>query len=158
MRTTFEFVHGGLGAQSAVGGGGRYDGLSETIGGPPLPGIGFGLGIDRTMLALASEGVEVPVDQRVAVYGVSLGETAAREVYRLVTALRRAGVAADMAFGTRGLKGAMKAADRSGASYALVLGERDLEAGSAQLKDLRTGDQVGVPLADLVQTIKGKLQ
>ena len=158
MRTTFEFVHGGLGAQSAIGGGGRYDGLSETIGGPPLPGIGFGLGVDRTMLALAAEDIAVPVAQRVIVYGVPLGDTAAREVYRLVVALRRAGVAADMSFGGKGLKGAMKGADRSGASFALVLGERDLEAGTAQLKDLRTGEQIGVPLGAVVQTIEEKLQ
>jgi histidyl-tRNA synthetase len=157
MRTTFEFVHGGLGAQSAIGGGGRYDGLSETIGGPPLPGIGFGLGVDRTMLALDAEGVAVPLPQRVVVYGVPLGDAAAREVYRLVVALRRAGIAADMAFGGKGLKGAMKGADRSGASFALVLGERDLAAGSVQLKDLRTAEQVGVPLADVVKTIKEKL-
>ncbi|MEO6712483.1 MAG: histidine--tRNA ligase [Mycobacteriales bacterium] len=157
MRTTFEFVHGGLGAQSAIGGGGRYDGLSETIGGPPLPGIGFGLGVDRTMLALDAEAVDVPLAQRVSVYGVPLGDAAAREVYRLVVALRRAGIAADMAFGGKGLKGAMKGADRSGASFALVLGERDLESGSAQLKDLRTGEQVAVPLADVVKTIEEKL-
>lgn len=157
MRTTFEFVHGGLGAQSAIGGGGRYDGLSETIGGPPLPGIGFGLGVDRTLLALDAESVTVPVVRRVSVYGVPLGDTAAREVYRLVVALRRAGIAADMAFGGKGLKGAMKGADRSGAAFALVLGERDLDAGTAQLKDLATGEQIGVPLADVVQTIKEKL-
>lgn len=157
MRTTFEFVHGGLGAQSALGGGGRYDGLSETIGGPPLPGIGFGLGVDRTLLALDAEAVEVPVARRVSVYGVPLGATAAREVYRLIVALRRAGVAADMSFGGKGLKGAMKGADRSGAVFALVLGERDLESGLAQLKDLRTGEQIGVPLGDVVQAIEEKL-
>jgi histidyl-tRNA synthetase len=158
MRTTFEFVHGGLGAQAAIGGGGRYDGLSETIGGPALPGIGFGLGVDRTMLALDAEAVTVPIPARVSVYGVPLGDIAAREVYRFVVALRRAGVAADMSFGGKGLKGAMKGADRSGAAFALVLGERDLESGVAQLKDLGTGDQIGVPLADLVSTIKERLQ
>ena len=158
MRTTFEFVHGGLGAQSAIGGGGRYDGLSETIGGPLLPGIGFGLGVDRTLLALDAESVTVPVVRRVSVYGVPLGDTAAREVYRLVVALRRAGIAADLSFGGKGLKGAMKGADRSGAAFVLLLGERDLEAGTAQLKDLATGEQIGVPLADVVTTIKEKLQ
>jgi histidyl-tRNA synthetase len=74
-----------------------------------------------------------------------------------VAQLRRDGVAADLAYGDRGMKGAMKAADRSGAAYAVVLGDRDLEAGEAQLKDLRSGEQAAVPLADLVSTVKGKL-
>ena len=157
-RTTFEFVHGGLGAQSAIGGGGRYDGLSETIGGPPLPGIGFGLGVDRTLLALEAEGVRVAVPRRVSVYGVPLGETAQRELYRVIVALRRRGIAADLAFGGKGLKGAMKGADRSGAAFAVVLGERDLESGHAQVKDLTTGEQTAVPIADVVRTLEERLQ
>ncbi|MGH8869314.1 MAG: histidine--tRNA ligase [Actinomycetes bacterium] len=153
-RTTFEFVHDGLGSQSGVGGGGRYDGLSEQIGGPPLPGIGFGLGVDRTLLALEAEGVDVSVARRVEVFAVPLGEEARRRAFGLVTALRRAGVAADLAFGGRGLKGSMKAADRSGAAYALILGERDLAEGIAQLKDLASGEQRPVALDDLVTTVK----
>jgi histidyl-tRNA synthetase len=157
-RTTFEFVHGGLGAQSAIGGGGRYDGLSETIGGPPLPGIGFGLGVDRTLLALEAEDVRIAVPRRVSVYGVPLGETAQRELYRVVVALRRRGIAADLAFGGKGLKGAMKGADRSGAAFAVVLGERDLESGLAQVKDMTTGEQTAVPIADVVRTLEERLQ
>ena len=156
-RTTFEFLHDGLGAQSAVGGGGRYDGLSEEIGGPPLVGIGWALGVDRTVLALDAEGVEPPLPATCAVYFVPLGEAAKRRSALLVADLRRAGVAADVAYGDRGMKGAMKAADRSGASYAVVLGDRDLEADEAQLKDLRTSDQSAVPLDDLISTLKGKL-
>jgi histidyl-tRNA synthetase len=157
-RTTFEFVHARLGAQSGIGGGGRYDGLSETIGGPPLPGIGFGLGVDRTVLALEAEGVELALPPRVQVYGVPLGEAAQRELYRIVIGLRRAGIAADLSFGGKGLKGAMKGADRSGAAYAIVIGERDLAAGVAQVKDLASGDQTEVPLADAVRTIEERLQ
>jgi histidyl-tRNA synthetase len=153
-RTTFEFVHEGLGAQSGIGGGGRYDGLSEQIGGPALPGIGFGLGVDRTLLALEAEGVEVGAGRRVDVFAVPLGEEARRRAYGLVTELRRAGVSADLAFGGRGLKGAMKSADRSGAAYALVLGERDLAAGTVGLKDLTSGEQRAVALADVVTTVK----
>jgi histidyl-tRNA synthetase len=145
-RTTFELTHDGLGAQSAVGGGGRYDGLSETLGGPPLPGIGYALGVDRTVLALAAENVAVPAQARCAVFAVPLGAAARHEALRLVTRLRARGVAADLAFGDRGLKGAMKAADRSGARLALVIGERDLAAGTAPLKDLVTGDQHAIPL------------
>ncbi|MGZ4616284.1 MAG: histidine--tRNA ligase [Actinomycetes bacterium] len=149
-RTTFEFVHEGLGAQSAIGGGGRYDGLSEVIGGPSLPGVGWALGVDRTVLALEAEGVAPPTATGVQVFAVPLGEEATRVLFAAVTRLRREGVRADLAYGDRGLKGAMKAADRSGAQYAVVVGARDLEAGVAQVKDLGTGQQTAVPLDALV--------
>ena len=157
MRTTFEFVHDGLGAQSAVGGGGRYDGLAELIGGPQVPGIGWALGVERTVLALTAEGVEPPVEQSLSVFVVPLGAAAKAYAVALVGRLRAAGLAADLAYGDRGMKGAMRAADRSGAAYAVVLGDRDLEAGQAQLKDLREHAQVSVPLDDLVATIEEKL-
>jgi histidyl-tRNA synthetase len=146
-RTTFEFTHDGLGSQSAVGGGGRYDGLSEVLGGPALPGVGFGLGVDRTLLAVRAEGVGGPLPARCAVFAVGLGEPARARALVLVHRLRAVGVAADLAFGDRGMKGAMKAADRSGAALALILGERDLAADVAQLKDLATGVQRSVPMA-----------
>jgi len=152
-RTTFEFVHDGLGAQAAVGGGGRYDGLSESIGGPPLPGVGWAVGVDRTVLALEAEGVELVPPGRVRVFAVPLGEAARRELVRLVARLREAGVAADLAYGQRGMKGAMKAADRCGAAHAIVAGDRDLAAGVAQVKDLRTGEQRSVPLDRLVEEL-----
>lgn len=157
MRTTFEFVHDGLGAQSAIGGGGRYDGLSELIGGPALPGIGWALGVERTMLALEAEGVARGAAPAAQVFVVPLGSAAKDRAVLIVDALRLAGVAADLAYGDRGMKGAMKAADRSGAAYAVVLGDRDLEAGAAQVKDLRTTDQTAVPLDDVVEVLKEKL-
>ena len=157
-RTTFEFIHPLLGAQSTIGAGGRYDGLSEAIGGPPLPGIGWALGVDRTLLALGAEGVLAAEAPRAQVFFVPLGAEAKARSVVLVGELRSAGIAADLAYGDRGMKGAMKAADRSGASYAVVLGERDLEAGEAQLKDLREHAQVAVPLDALVETLKEKLQ
>jgi histidyl-tRNA synthetase len=156
-RTTYEFDHPLLGAQSGIGGGGRYDGLSEQIGGPPLPGIGFGLGLDRTVLAMEAEQVATATAGGVQVYGVPLGEEAERRVFTLVAELRRAGIAADMSYGSKKLKGAMKDADRSGAAYALILGERDIAAGAAQVKDLASGDQVAVPLTELVTTLKERL-
>ena len=152
-RTTFEFVHDGLGAQAAVGGGGRYDGLAESIGGPALPGVGWAIGVDRTVLALEAEGIDLVPPGRVAVFAVPLGEAARRELVRQVARLRAAGVPADLAYGQRGMKGAMKAADRSGAAHAIVLGDRDLESGVAQVKDLRTGDQRAVPLDRLVEEL-----
>jgi len=156
-RTTFEFVHDGLGAQSALGGGGRYDGLSESIGGPALPGVGWALGVDRTVLALEAEDVAPPVATGVQVFAVPLGAAAQRALFGVVTELRRAGVRADMSFGDRGLKGAMKSADRSGAALAVVVGDRDLDAGVAQVKDLATGAQSAVPLSSLVPHLQETL-
>ncbi|MFJ6213672.1 histidine--tRNA ligase [Streptomyces sp. NPDC092296] len=156
-RTTFEFVHDGLGSQSAVGGGGRYDGLSEMIGGPALPSVGWALGVDRTVLALQAEGVRIEPPVRTQVFAVPLGDQARQLLFGLVTELRRAGVATDFAFGGKGLKGAMKAADRSGARWALVAGERDLADGVVQLKDLTTGDQTPVAVDAVVTTLKEKL-
>ncbi|MEW2578134.1 histidine--tRNA ligase [Streptomyces syringium] len=153
-RTTFEFVHGGLGSQSAVGGGGRYDGLSEMIGGPALPSVGWALGVDRTVLALASEGIELELPSPTEVFAVPLGEEARRVLFGLVTELRRAGVATDFAFGGKGLKNAMKSANRSGARFALVAGERDLAEGVVQLKDLQSGEQKAVALDAVVSELR----
>jgi histidyl-tRNA synthetase len=156
-RTTFEFIHPLLGAQSTIGAGGRYDGLSEAVGGPPLAGIGWALGVDRTLLALEAEGALPSPAPRAQVFFVPLGAAAKGRAVVLVGALRRAGVAADLAYGDRGMKGAMKAADRSGAAYAVVLGDRDLESGQAQLKDLAAHTQTAVPLDALVGTLKEML-
>ncbi|MEO3809147.1 histidine--tRNA ligase [Sphaerisporangium sp. B11E5] len=156
-RTTYEFDHPLLGAQSGIGGGGRYDGLSEDIGGPPLPGIGFAVGVDRIVMAVEAEGLAAREPARVAVFGVPLGDDAARRMFTLVNELRSAGVATDMAFDGKGLKGAMKGADRSGATYAVILGERDLAAGTAQVKDLVSGEQTAVPLDEIVTKLKEKL-
>ncbi|WP_407554143.1 histidine--tRNA ligase [Streptomyces sp. Pv4-95] len=153
-RTTFEFVHDGLGSQSAVGGGGRYDGLSEMIGGPALPSVGWALGVDRTVLALEAEGITLDIPAATAVYAVPLGEEARRVLFGTVTALRRAGVATDFAYGGKGLKNAMKSANRSGARLALVAGERDLAEGLVQIKDLESGEQTPVALDGVVDEIR----
>ena len=147
-RTTFEFQHNGLGAQNAVGGGGRYDGLSEALGGPAMPGIGWALGVERVLLALEAEGVDVPVPPVCEVFVIPLGAAARPTAVTLVDELRRAGARADMVFGDKGMKGAMKAADRSGAYATLIVGERDLADGVAQLKHMDTGEQYAVPLAE----------
>ena len=155
-KTTFEFVHDGLGAQSGIGGGGRYDGLMAQIGGQDLSGMGFGLGVDRTVLALEAEGVVLDgVEARVDVFGVAIGDAATARMSLLIDDLRANGIAADMAYGGRGLKGAMKGADRSGASVALVLGDRELEAGEVTVKNLADQSQrtVSLDLADVIDAI-----
>ncbi len=160
-RTTYEFDHALLGAQSGVGGGGRYDGLSEDIGGPPLPGIGFAVGLDRIVLAIESERAAAAAHPGTGcqVFGVPLGERTHRDVLTLVTALRRAGVRADMAFGTRALKGAMRAADHSGARYAALIGEAERSHGTVRMKDLESGEQRDVPASDatawLIERLSG---
>ncbi|MFE4621024.1 histidine--tRNA ligase [Streptomyces sp. NPDC056747] len=156
-RTTFEFVHDGLGSQSAVGGGGRYDGLSEMIGGPALPSVGWALGVDRTVLALEAEGVTLDIPAATSVFAVALGEEARRVLFGKVTELRRAGIAADFSFGGKGLKGAMKDANRSGARLAVVAGERDLAEGVVQLKDMESGEQQAVAVDALVDAVRAKL-
>lgn len=156
-RTTFEFVHDGLGSQSAVGGGGRYDGLSEMIGGPSLPSVGWALGVDRTVLALEAEGVELELPSATSVFAVPLGDEARRVLFAKVTELRRAGVAADFSYGGKGLKGAMKNANRSGARFTIVAGERDLAEGVVQLKDMESGEQDAVAVDEIVAVLKGKL-
>jgi histidyl-tRNA synthetase len=159
MRTTYEFDHALLGAQSGIGGGGRYDGLSEDIGGPSLPGIGFAVGLDRIVLAIESErGPAAPsAATGCRVFGVPLGDDAHADVLTLVTALRRAGVRADMTFGSRGLKGAMKAADRSGARFAVIIGAEDKNAGTVRLKDLENGDQQDVAVTSATDWLLEKL-
>ncbi|WP_448850854.1 histidine--tRNA ligase [Corynebacterium sp. 335C] len=156
-KTCFEFVHDGLGAQSGIGGGGRYDGLMGQLGGQDLSGIGFGLGLDRSLLALETEGVEFGAARRVDVYGVAMGSDAKRRMARLVDELRGAGVSADMSYGDRGLKGAMKGADRAGARFALVLGDRELEAGEVQVKDLAEHSQEAVALDAAVADLAARL-
>ncbi|WP_113964370.1 histidine--tRNA ligase [Mycobacterium shimoidei] len=156
-KTTFEFVHDGLGAQSGIGGGGRYDGLMKELGGQNLSGIGFGLGVDRTLLALQAEGKEVGVRARCDVFGVPLGEQAKQRLAVLAGRLRAAGVRVDLAYGDRGLKGAMRAADRSNARIALIAGDRDIEAGTVGVKDLASGEQVDVAADEVVAEILSRL-
>jgi len=156
-KTTFEFVHPGLGAQSGIGGGGRYDGLMRQLGGQDLSGIGFGLGVDRTLLALRAEGRDVGEIARCDVFGVPLGEQAKLRLAVLGEQLRAAGVRVDLAYGDRGLKGAMRAADRSGARLALVAGDRDIEGDTVGVKNLTTGEQVDVPTDSVVAEVLSRL-
>ncbi|MGJ4137657.1 histidine--tRNA ligase [Corynebacterium evansiae] len=157
-KTCFEFVHDGLGAQSGIGGGGRYDGLMAQLGGQDLSGIGFGLGVDRALLALKAEEKKASTGRRVDVYGVALGQEAKRRMVGIVDDLRERGVAADMSYGDRGLKGAMKGADRAGALYALVLGDKELAEGTVTVKDLGAHEQHEVDLAAVVELLAEKTE
>lgn len=139
--TTFEFVHHDLGAQSGIGGGGRYDGLMHELGGQELSGIGFGLGIDRVILACEAEGIEL--DQHLAqlqIFLIPISESGRILASTLASQLRNEGVSADIAYGDRGLKGAMKAADKRGVRFVIVLGDDEVQQGSANVKEMTSGE------------------
>jgi histidyl-tRNA synthetase len=154
--TTFEFVHHGLGAQSGIGGGGRYDGLMETLGGQSLSGIGFGLGIDRILLAMEVEKIEPSIARYTDLYVIPLGEVARKECFTIVNKLRRSGFVVEQSYGDRGLKGAMKAADKSGARFVIVMGDAEISTGSVELKNMATGESVSVTLSALATTLAEK--
>jgi histidyl-tRNA synthetase len=153
--TAFEFVHSELGAQSGIGGGGRYDGLMEQLGGQNLSGIGFGLGIDRVLLACEAEGIAVPENEKLDLYIVPLGT--GDESLIIAEELRSRGLRVDLAFGERALKGAMKAADKSGAKYSLVLGADELSSDVVSLKEMNSGESESVTLSSLATTLIEKI-
>jgi len=130
----------------------------QQLGGQELSGIGFGLGVDRTMLALKAEGKTVGETARVEVFGVPLGDEAKLVLVKLAGQLRAEGVRTDLAYGDRGVKGAMRAADRSGARIALVVGDRDVEAGTVGVKDLTTGEQVDVATDAVIAEVVSRLR
>jgi histidyl-tRNA synthetase len=153
-RTTFEFAAESLeAAQNAVGGGGRYDGLAEDLGGPPTPGVGFALGLDRTLLACDSEDVFGPPPPAVDVFVIDT--TGGREALTLTDELRRAGLGADRTFGSRSMKAQMKQADRSGAALAVIIGHDEQAAGTVTVRRLRDGgEQVVVPRDVAVEHVR----
>ena len=151
--TTFEFVHELLGAQSGIGGGGRYDGLMEQLGGQSLSGIGFGLGVDRALLAAEAEGV-IAADAFVSdLFIIPLGEAAKVQALTIAADLRKANKVVEIAFGDRALKGAMKGADKSGATYVIVLGESEISSGTVELKEMKTGQTRSVKIDSLLQSL-----
>jgi histidyl-tRNA synthetase len=151
-RTAFEFVAEGLSQQQGtLFGGGRYDGLAEALGGPHVPGVGFGMGLERVLLAVAEEELEPPSEPALRCYVVALGDDARRRAGKLVWDLRAAGVSADLPFEDRPMKAQMKLADRSGAAFVAIVGERELAEGTVTLRRLVDGIQKTVPADDVVR-------
>ncbi|MGC1374180.1 MAG: histidine--tRNA ligase [Candidatus Sulfotelmatobacter sp.] len=151
-RTAFEFTHGALGAQNAILGGGRYDGLSEALGGPPAPGIGFAIGEDRLVMSLQeslSDVVKKP-DAYIAPLGAGMNPAAAL----LARELRRQNLVVDLGDEHFRLKKSFEAATKAGAKYILIVGENELKADAFALKNLATGEQVSVPRGELAQKIR----
>jgi histidyl-tRNA synthetase len=152
-RTTFEFQSQLLGAQSGVGGGGRYDHLVEAIGGTPVPGVGFGTGVERIIMAISRSRVETPPAASPVVYIVALTPAARDEAFALAHETRSRGVAVDLDYMGRSAKGQMKQAGRSGAGYAFILGERELLDSTVTVRDLATGEESLVPREEAVARV-----
>jgi histidyl-tRNA synthetase len=161
-RTAFEFVSDamretGNEQQATLFGGGRYDGLAETLGGPHVPGVGFGMGLERVLIALGDEGIAPPEEPPVAVYVVALGGPAREAGEALVGRLRAAGLPADAAYEERPLKAQLKQADRADASFAAILGDAELAAGTVTLRRMADGEQEAVPLDDVATRVAAEV-
>ncbi len=145
-RTVFEFVSNDLGAQSTVCGGGRYDGLIEQMGGTPTPALGFGLGLERLLMIMEAQGVELPEPKKCEVYLASMGAEAEAKCFQLASMLRECGIFAVCDICSRGLKAQMKYANKIGAKYSVVVGETELAENSAQLKNMENGETTPIAL------------
>ncbi len=152
--TTFEFVHEDLGAQSGIGGGGRYDGLMEVLGGQSLSGIGFGLGVDRALLAAIAENTVPVADFTSDLFLIPLGEVNKSVVLMIAAEIRKSGFTAEVAFGDRSLKGAMKGADKSGARFVAVVGDSERESGQIELKRMSDGTLISVKISELQKVLE----
>jgi len=152
--TTFEFVHDLLGAQSGIGGGGRYDGLMGEIGGQDITGIGFGIGLDRALLAVEAEGVVIPETFVSDLFIIPMGQAAKSAALKYAADLRAAGFKVELAFGDRALKTAMKIADKSGARYSLVIGDEEMASGVVEVKEMSSGTANSVRLDSLASALK----
>jgi histidyl-tRNA synthetase len=147
--TTFEFIHPDLGAQSGIGGGGRYDGLMEILGGQSLSGIGFGLGVDRALLAAIAEKTLPESDFTSDLFIIPLGDAAMEYALRIAQDLRGSKFSVELAFGERSLKGSMKAADKSGAQFVAVIGDSEINQGEIALKRMSDGVVTSVKISEL---------
>jgi histidyl-tRNA synthetase len=156
--TAFEYKATGIGAIDTIGGGGRYNGLVEQIGGNDQPGVGLGLGLERILLVLAAQGVEIPLPKPLDVYLIGLGDAAEKEVAKLLYQLREAGLTAEKDYLGRKIKAQMKSADRFQASYVAILGEDELNRGEITLKSMATGEQSTVALNEFIARMKKEIE
>ena len=152
-RTAFEIQYVPLGAQSAVAGGGRYDGLIEEIGGAPTPGIGFAVGLERVMVAMEIQNLYPMEEKHADVFLVALGETAQRAIFPLLIGMRDRGLNVTMDYAGRSLKSQMRAADKAQARFVVILGEHELAENYAVLRDMYSSEQRQVSLPDIINTL-----
>ncbi len=154
-KTAFEFISGKLGAQNTVCGGGRYDHLSETLGGPPIPGVGFGLGIERLLLTMEESGIEIPKPEGADAFIAFVGDEAKKKALSLTGELRRKGLKIAMDPMGRNMKGQFKYADRLSARYTIVIGDDEIAKGVVSVKEMESGEQKEVAF-DQVETVIGR--
>jgi histidyl-tRNA synthetase len=155
-RTTFEITSGALGAQNAVVGGGRYDGLSEMLGGPPAQGIGFSIGQDRLILAVQAA-QELKASESLAAYVVWMGDAALSAAARLARELRSEGLSVEIDYDSMKIKKAMGAANKLQARFAIIIGDGELASGRYQVKDMRSGEQTALEPGAVADFVKAKL-
>ena len=155
-KTAFEFVTDTIGAQGTVCGGGRYDNLSEELGGPPIPGVGFGLGIERLLITMEAAGKEIPVPQGADAFIVFMGESARKEGMALMRSLRKAGFRVEMDMLARNVKNQFKCADRAGAKRTIVIGEDEIAKKVVSMKNMETGTQETVPFDKIISYLEEK--
>jgi len=155
-RTTFEIQTHELGAQNAVVGGGRYDGLVQALGGPDIPGIGFAVGMERVMALLLEKGNKEEVQPQLFI--AALGQAAEKRAFEWAQALRKRGIWVEQEYASKGLKAQMKRADRLGCKKVLIVGDNELESGKAILRDMETKNQLELPLSNLVERLYTILQ
>ena len=156
--TAFEIMASDIGAQSSIGGGGRYDSLIAQVGGPETPGIGYALGIERIIATMERQGLEFPAEGQLDVFIASLGEKARQEAFKLVHNLRRAGLAAEIDLMGRSLKAQMKFANRFETAYTVILGETEIEKKAAVVRDMTSGEQQETPLNGVVEYLLKQLK
>ena len=154
-KTVFEFVTDALGSQGTVCGGGRYDNLVSELGGPKMPGIGFGMGIERVLMLMEATGVEIPKEKQLEVYFASMGEKAYEIAFKVTEALRRVGVKAECDHMGRGVKSQFKYADKQGAKNVVTIGDNEIESGVVNVKNMADGTLTEVKLDNLVEYFKG---
>ena len=153
-KTVFEIISTGIGAQGTVCGGGRYDGLVEEIGGPPTPGIGFGMGIERLLLVLESLEIDLPETEICDVYVCSLGASANMEAFSITTRLRSLGIKTECDHMDRSLKAQLKYANKIGASQVIIIGDDEIKKGVAVVRNMEKSEENTVPLSELNEFIK----
>lgn len=155
-KTVFEIISDTIGAQGTVCGGGRYDGLIKQIGGPDMCGVGFGMGIERLLMAAENAGTVIPEEPALDVFICTIGDAARSYAIALCNKLRGAGVSADMDHCARSMKAQFKYADKIGAARVLSIGESELETGTAKLRDMFNGQEISVDLENIIETLKGE--
>ncbi|PKR79089.1 histidine--tRNA ligase [Halalkalibacillus sediminis] len=157
--TAFEIMSEaeGFGSITTLSGGGRYDGLIQDLGGPEITGIGFALSIERLLMALEAEKVDLEEDETIDCYVITMGEEAKYAGSKIVDQLRKTGISTDQDYLDKKMKAQFKAADRNKARLALIIGENELNEGIANLKNLETGDQKSISLEEIVEKVKAEL-